>query len=310
MGIDIKFTIQDSAAMKIFCLFLFLSLASPLAIAETNPALPVLSGEQGEPLRVTWQDGREATAMSAIIEPLTLEAPMTVYENSCNEILTNKCKFIAGLHAYRIYLKWTKHPDAKKIGQSLRFRIKSSSSEQFMDFMPVLKILVPLHRSVTPVAARNVADDEIFCEDYSFLPRDPFQSPNLHILRWEMESMRQNPETGAMQNRSMGGALDIELVPQPDRHLKLKVHGGYTTTDVIAGGDVLSLTLKNKNNQLCQIGIKPDFTSVTARFISYFNPSTSEKLQPYLLGTDEFFPTLLKQVKLVTQLPETFEVEP
>lgn len=247
--------------------------------------------------------------MMGIIAPMVLEVPLTIFENSCNEVLTSRCRFLAGIHYHRVHFLWTKHPDPQKIGKSVRTRIKNIT--QYSDFFPSRSILFAGNKITSPLAAQSVADDELVCDNYNFLPQNPFSGSHLQILKWESEAMVINSELRVAENRSIGGALNVELLPEANQHLKLKVKGGYTDlfNTPLAYGDVISLTLKNGNGGLCQIGIKPDMSTAAAKHLKYFN-EPEETLQPYLGGYDDLSWKVLDSLDLTLKHPENTEVEP
>lgn len=295
--------------MKISYLLISVLAIPFFSFAEQESEVPFLSGEQGTKIQATWKDGREATAMMGTIAPIVLEVPLTIFENSCNEISISKCRFLAGLHYHRVHFLWTKHPEPQKIGKSVRTRIKNIT--QYDDFFPSRSILLPVNKITSPLAAQDVADDELVCDDYSFLPQNPFSGTHLQILKWESEAMFNNAELGITENRSIGGALNIELLPESGHRLKLKVNGGYTNlfSAPLAFGDVISLTLKNSDGSLCQIGIKPDTSAAAVKYLNYFN-TPEETLQPYLAGFDDLSWKVMEALQFTFKHPETFEVEP
>ncbi len=278
--------------------------------AEEATEIPNLAGEQGEVIRVIWKDGREASAMAGLFEPLFLEVPLTLYENSCNEVLTSKCKLALGFQKYNIYFKWTKHPDPQKLGKTIRLRPKQKKTpkdENYFEFIPVQNIFGSADRSIrTPIAARNVPSEILICDNYNFLPKNPFILPYVNVLRWEVETMMNNPETGGAENRILGGALNVQLIPTFDGHLLLRPQ--YYTNNELVGGDIISLTMRDKNNQLCQVGMKPDLSEVTNKVQEYFS-AVPVKFQSYYAGIDELYTAVFISAK-ETLISNQFELEP
>ena len=284
----------------------------PFSLWAEEPAeIPFLAGEQGEMIRTIWKDGREASTMSGIVEPLIVEVPLTIYENSCNEFLASKCKLAVGMQHYSVYFKWTKHPDPTKIGKTLRMRPKQRKTpkdESYFDVIPLQNVFVAINRAaLSPIAARNVPRDVLICDNYNFLPKDPFTPPYMKVLRWEMEIMSVNPETGAAENRTLGGALNVDLIPTSEGHLSLDQK--YFTYGEMIGGDIISLTLRDKNNQLCQIGMKPDLVEAFEKVQAYYS-TVPKKFQPYYAGVDELFTPVFQNIKNLLQQPSQFELEP
>lgn len=286
------------------------------AFAELNPEPtidPKVTAEDGKPIVATWKDGREAESKIRIVPSLTGNIPLSIYENSCTGITTNKCVFTFGVTAYQVHMQWTKHPDTGKIGKTLTYQYQGSSTKT--DFVAPLanSILVPAEKVRRPIAAKSVPDDHLSCEDYKFLPNDPMQAPFTRIIRWENEIMFNNPETDGTENRSIGGALDLELVPHADRSaLLIKVHGGYVSalqgSNPLFAGDILSLTLRDKNQKICQIGIKPDLSGLSNLANNYL-ANLPTNYEPYALGRDEFTPKVKSEIKKVLENTTYITVE-
>lgn len=267
-----------------------------IGIISNSQELPTLVLESGTQARAIWKDGREAVSVKRINGDLTLQVDSAIYENGCNGYIASKCKTQINARAYEVRMRWEKHPDSAKIGKDVKMKFK-----EFPAFPLVFQLLISsFDHFRMPVASRGIPKDEFLCDDYRFLPNDPFSSPHTRITRWEVEIMSQNPEGGGMENRSIGGAYDVELVPnQAKNGMVVDVHGGYTSaggSTFLVGGDIFSWTLKNKDQKFCQIGMKPDFATAFAKFIEYANnlPDTWES---YVMGMDETEATIRGSIK-------------
>ncbi len=280
--------------LLLFTLFI-LTIAPTFTFAEigafkiTNPEKPEIILQKGEILRVIWKDGREAIASKLIAPNLEVDVPSAIYENTCNSYIASRCALRPATRMYKVELQWSKHPDASKIGKVLIFYLKLNPSDKD-PFIIAQDLQFAFSKVFKPLATRGLADDVVVCEDYKFLPQDPFQNPPLRILHWDTEAMVTNPETGGMENRSVAGAFDIDLIPGNSKSLVLQVKGGYTSAQgspILVQGDVISWTMRNQNQQICQIGLKPNIAFLQAKFLEYL-ATLPHKYEPYIYESDEF----------------------
>lgn len=271
--------------------------------SQENPEVVLKNGEIG---RVVWKDGREAVTSKRLIPNLEVDVPAAIYENGCNGYIVSQCVIRPAVHMYEIYMQWSKHPDTSKIGKTLVTHEKKDPSDK-MKFALVQELQFAFSKLKRPRTAKELPDDIIFCDDYKFLPRDPIQDPLVRILRWETEAMYPNPETGDIENRSISGAFDVDLVPQKNsNNLVMQVKGGYTSSTgspFLAGGDIISWTMRNTRQEICQIGLKPNAGIFQTKLLEYLS-KLPEKYGPYIFGTDEFSDSMLDSLTSITNNSE------
>ncbi|OQW48483.1 MAG: hypothetical protein A4S09_04705 [Proteobacteria bacterium SG_bin7] len=297
--------------MKIFIfLSAFLSANSGFAefIVDDQPEKPTIIAEKGKPPMAIWKNGREATGMFRINDAVFVDIPATVYENSCTGFTGVKCNFRSGIRAHHIAMIWTKHEDAKRVGQILKWSFKNNNDPK--DLLPGDFFFGPADHIRYPEAAKDSPKfDTMTCDDYRFLPSDPFMAPYNRIKRWETEIMDTNPETGMPENRSTGGALDVELFPDSTKNLlEVRVRGVFVGRNLMLQGDIVSWTMADKNKQICQIGLKPDFATAIAALQKY-STTLPNKFVPYVFSDDGLMPEIINNMKSFLENPNLFRVE-
>ncbi len=298
--------------MKWIIAILFISFPLQL-FAELNtffslPEIPTIITENGRPLRAVWKDGREAIIVKRRIPPGSAKVPFVIHENTCTEITTSNCYIQTYFQFYQLQMRWDKHPSPTKIGQLLK--LKSKTGSDLYDLEVISLYATPVDHIRSPILSRDIPHDELHCDNYKFFPQDPFSGTPIRISRWENEAMGLNPETGRMENRSVGGALDVELEPM-SKGLRLKVRGGYTSfasAIFLTAADVINWTLKDKNQNLCEIGLKPDQTGLNAVLTAYLE-KLSDAFDPYIFGSDEISPFVAPQLRNILENQEGYEVE-
>ncbi|MEK6773810.1 MAG: hypothetical protein AABY64_07710 [Bdellovibrionota bacterium] len=298
--------------MKWIIAIFFTSFPLPL-LAELNvffspSEIPTIVAENNAPLRLVWKDGREAISVKRRTPPVTAKVPFVIHENSCTEITTSNCYLQTSFQAYELRMKWAKHSNPTKIGQLLR--LKSKTSPDVYDFIPISLFMTPIDHIRSPILSRDIPHDELHCDDYKFFSQDPFSGTPIRISRWENEAMGVNPETNRMENRSIGGAFDVELEPI-NNSLRLQVRGGYVSYAnmiTLTSADVINWTLKDKSQNLCEIGLKPDQTNFNVVAAKYFE-KLPDVFDPYIFGSDEASPLFVPQLKNILENQETYEVE-
>jgi hypothetical protein len=270
--------------VKFSCFFAaVVCLASSAGFSETIG--PEVINENGS-TRVVWKDGREATLQIAVLKPGYVDVPLKVTENLCEGALNKgivSCTAKTGVKSARLALLWTKHADKKKIGEPVQLctGIKCTGNEKEAIFRPlqVKKFFPSSAKSLARDFLADVANDEISCEDYSWLPgvKDPHVAPDeIYISEWLTELNVQNQETGKTENATYGTAMGLTLSKTPKNTLE------FTNIDFITSrysfgflpllyftGNNIGLYVRTQDREgsadVCEITVKPKFNVDSAQ---------------------------------------------
>lgn len=260
--------------------------------------------EAGKPLEARFSDGRVATLFVDQEPVLNLEAPFGIYENTCNEILTPKCQIRTSIRIERFTFKWTKHSDEKKLGVPIQRVIKDVPPQFIFDFY----FFGTINKYAGAPYAQDLPDDLLVCDNYSWLPGATEAAPaNVVIPRWTVEAMQTNPETGLMENRVVGGALNVELKRSEAGQLAVtklgRIFGPFPT---LGQGDIISLIYKADDKNYCQYSLKPNYGKVVETITNYIG-SIKDDFVPFNYGTHDL--TVLPLVNSVLQNPDVGEFQ-
>src|SRR5262249_23002496 len=105
------------------------------------------------------------------------------------------------------------------------------------------------------------------------------------ISRWDVEGMRQNTQTGLMENRTIGFASGMSLKKVSDKRLDITGSRRYLGQgfDFFAG-DIWAIVFKLPTSDFCHVSIKADFSPFAGA-----NPFGDKLVPvPYLYGSDEY----------------------
>lgn len=249
--------------MRLLCLTSLVLVAQPSMAQQSPEDMPATPHfEVGKPLMTTLADGREATIrVTSATLGKQVEIPFQVYENDCSDFRGMSCVYRTGYRKIWVQLVWTKNPDATRLNQivNLQFGDSSSNSSPIESQTQATGLEVDF----LPGLASGMPATTIECNDFSWLPDATKDAPaKLTVLRWENERMSVNPETGVSENRTDGGALQVELSKVNPTFLKIDKVGSFTSTSsflfpALVIGDVASVTMRKANGELCQAALKP-----------------------------------------------------
>lgn len=264
--------------------FLFFGLILSAAYADTPKIVFTL--EKGKPIEATLGEGKVAHFALAKKDPIIFPVPYQVTENTCNSHIGMRCEFHGGFAADFMALVWKTHPDPKKIGMGVKYRLKGMTTP-YADLFD-LNIYGAESKIKTPIIAAKLPVEKIVCQDYSWAPVGKTEAPDtVNISRWDVEAMQINPETGLTENRTIGVALKVNLKKNAQGTLDIKEVKKYTGSPANSFfGDIWSFVMPTGTGEYCFISMKPNLVGFDTKFIEYL--SSPPKFVPYLYQSDEY----------------------
>ncbi|MES2962986.1 MAG: hypothetical protein V4760_03785 [Bdellovibrionota bacterium] len=245
--------------IKLASTALSLALTAGSANAQSNPGAGQLDFTPGKPLTMSWDDGRVATLrVTSLTIPKQLGISFQVFDNDCTSAKGMKCIYRSSFRNHWAQFVWTKHSDPSKIGS-----IVQKKSSNGVEPLEESIMSTGLESKFLPELTQGLLPTEIECADFSWLPTGTLNAPaNLMIDRWEAETMFMNEETGNTENRTFGGAVNLELSSKAPNVLKIDRVGAFTAsgpffTQILILGDVNALTLTKPTGETCDVSLKP-----------------------------------------------------
>jgi hypothetical protein len=246
---------------------------------------PEIVSLKDQPVLVKWKDGREAQLMIERRAPMELTTPFQVTENTCAVTNETHCGLKASVGVHLTILQWTKHPETDKVGKTVKLKAQAPGNQGFE--LIDLKIYGAADSGTTPLIVGKLPPQEMSCPDYSWLPGAGTAAPDsARLVRWDVEMMLMNPETGLMENRTVGVALDVLLKKTGAGTLEMSQVKKYTGNSfALAVGDIWAMILKGADGEYCQISMKPNLVGLDKKFIEYL--TKPPVFEPYLWESDE-----------------------
>lgn len=259
-------------------LVLALCAYSEVTLAESQDYHPAtLKVAMGQPLVISFADGREAVIKMYSITHPRLSVKFKITDNTCSNRQGMQCALKLELRTFHMTPVWTKNPDAGRLGKSL---VRKGPPEQSLeDSVGAFSGLTA--GEVYPSLTEGLPLNELECEDWSWLPGGKKHPPKtLHISHWAAETNETNPETKFNENRIASGAYGMDLVKSsPKSMLVKKVARTIDESDIGIVDENGSIVLMDqRTNQTCQVG----FGTVGLADLSATILDTENKIRPPL----------------------------
>ena len=284
---------------------IFFSTHIAQAQAPTPSPTPTSIRNDGEQIRWSFTDGREAGLFAQKLPPTVFAIDFTSSDTTCPRAVERapKCQLKLPLVITRFAVKWNRNADEAKLGQTLKVRFGESQTFELANS----HLGTVYHHKLDP---REFAMDplRIECDDYTWLGGGELPPEQVTFVTWANELMLPNPETDVNENTSIGSVSDARFV-RDGRGLKLVTTGEWTAifpgllSTVMYIGDSIHLVERSGEGQTCQSSIKPNTAAVVSELNDYI-AKQGDHYTPYLLGADgrlryaeqedEFFISLMK----------------
>jgi hypothetical protein len=230
------------------------SLGAYAQTATVNNKYNLVDTPEGT-IAMAFEDGREAQLLTVGSGILTYPVDMKMTENLCHpEFAKPDCRIILRLESTRIRVIWTKHPDASKIGQIVKYVSSAGSAANtiFEDF--------------------GIIQDEeknpslLICDDYRWMTGKTEKAipRNNLILSWGTETNFTNGETNQNENLTFSGAFNMEMNALFGQmyQMKSKQYISFSESNLalVSGGPSTLVIRNSKTQDLCQIQFNTDLT--------------------------------------------------
>ena len=298
------------ALRRILSFFIFFPILFTIQIAKaqepTPSPTPTQIRNEGEQVRWTFTDGREAGLFAQKLPPATFAVDFTFSDTTCPRTVERapKCQLKLPLVITRFAVRWNLNSDREKIGRTVKIRFGDTQTFELQnDHLGTV-----YHYKLDP---REFAMDplQIECDDYTWLGGGEMPPERVTFVTWANELMLPNPETEVNENTSIGSVSDVRFVRE-GKSLELVTTGEWTAifpgllSTVMYIGDSLHLVERSGEGQTCQSSVKPNTAAVVSQLNDYI-AKQGEHYTPYLLGSDgrlryseqedEFFLSLMKR---------------
>lgn len=286
--------------MKFITVFISLGLVSQV-LAATQ-----VIKQKNQPLEIVWEDGRKAQITVDREPVLAIDFPFGLDENTCNAITKVDCGFKSSIRIDRYRAQWTAHPDAAKIGKPVVYKNKGGGLNPFIDF----QFRSSVERLLGNASAMTMPPDEMACKSYDWLPGIPEKTTpqTIDIPRWDVEAMFTNPETGLLENRVVGGAVDLHMAQNAAGVMVIeKVRSLTGPSPTLFQGDIVALIHKTPEGY-CQQSLKPNFGKLIDAINTYFG-NIKDDFQTYQYGSDEFGDANGTAVSVLLKNPDMGDLE-
>ncbi len=254
-------------------------------------------------MTVDFKDGRVAQLRQGYLKPIHLTTQFKITENTCTGRENIQGKLLTALQFNFMGLSWTEHPTPEKKGKEVILKETGNGQVLTVDS----NFLTFSNRKLFPIAAKDLPNDFFEISDLSWYPSQDTNS--LKFVRWDVEAMVTNPETGLSENRTVGLAMDVLYQKIGENRFQLaNITHDIGSTFSFFSGDIWSLILK-KEDEFCQISIKANLADTVNQVTAYFgNPFT---VAPYVFGSDEYSKpeTMPATFKKFYENPSLFQAE-
>lgn len=266
---------------KPLSVFLFLISVTAIAQAQTPTPTPkpVDHNVSGEVRKWTFSDGREMTLVSRDVGPVLMPIPFGVSSSTCSMAIKPKtvCKLGLPLKITQLQVRWTKHSDAAKIGQVVKYY--TSAEAQFEDLASTYQ---QLH---FPEANKSMPPTQMYCDDFTWLSGTKEAPAKIVMDSLNSEFMIENPETGQSENRTLSTIYSPLFEKKNAQVIEMKATGEWVLTTeelpefALVSADVHHVVLdKDLNGNACQISLKPDLSSVMKKYDDLLKSASNEYL--------------------------------
>ena len=257
--------------LLMFALVHFIAAISWAQSSVISPTVSVtLAYAPGQPAVLKIDDNHEGTVHISHTEPMDLDINLDIAENLCEPNYRKpKCMYSAAVGFDRIVLLWSKHLDPAKIGQKLKYRYKTTESED--SFREIDERLNPssLDSYINKKPDTRFTPERLTCDQYEWLGSQFANTastnkkmPDLRFKILSTETMRMNDETGLNENRTTMMVENVLFRPNGQSYQLASVGRMITAGSYIGSfnffffGQTTTIQIMGPNpKQLCQVSL-------------------------------------------------------
>ena len=274
-------TCAISAAFAVTAVF------TSAARAQMSPEpIPQLVKVEGEPLRWTFTDGREATLHFQRLPATSFQVPFEFVDTSCPREVPRapRCNLYLPFEVTRFAVKWTKNSNAEKVGQSLQYGSQMLQTEFSA---------TNYYTKIEPADFSTLAPLKISCDDYSWMGGGTDAPERLNLSAWAAEIMFENPETGVNENTTIGSVSSVRFERDASGMMSLASTGNWNALFsgylpfLFTQGDVFHL-VEGQDTAVCESAIKPDASAIRAQAQAYLAAHPAV-YGPYVFGRNRLW---------------------
>ncbi len=233
-----------------------IALAGVLAHAESDRPLPIKDDSvklvelPGQPSRLVFGDGREATLMISSEATGQFKVPFKITENNCAPSAPAPiCTYTMNMGRSVANFMWTKNPDATRLGKPL---YQQYGDSQPSPISPEDVFSTNYSKMARPNIPNSLPADTIICDQMDWLPRGQQKSQNVIMKLWSGEFMTQNSESDMNENQAFFTYGDLSWQRQGNT-LTLKNIKQLNTIILFPALTDTSMIVMDDNGQECQI---------------------------------------------------------
>lgn len=288
--------LPDGRSRAFACALFFLSMAQAALAAPETPVTVI--EVEGQPIHFIMTDGREAALFMKRSPVFTVSVANDITENTCfPSARLARCKLSGRAINMTFRWAWTRHPDAAKVGQTMRY-----ASGGFPIEMQAL--WTPSYRYLDPAFFAELGPYELGCDDFGWAGASSAAPERLRLSAWNTELMLPNPETGLSENMTASGAYGLNFQRAGAQSLHLESVDSWFVvsrffTNYTLVGQAVAWTLNPSDRPVCQVLATSNVNLDAAQSIP---PDPTTEIV-YIKGSDLYWDYFQNKFP-VGQLPE------
>lgn len=230
---------------------------------KRTPLSPKLS-KVGNEYVVDFQDGREARMYQQIGKVARTHLPLRQTENTCdyNQVLSS-CRFEFDIASVELSLRWTKHPNAAKIGEIVV--LKNGQGED-LSISDEFNFYFWYHTQTFGEYKSLFKPDRIVCDQTNWAQSIPVKNAHLTIDSWASESMAVTNETNVNENQTLSVVFDVVLKKIDNQTFEFESFGqakqSLGNLPPHFSFQVATLHIMDKNKQPCMVSFESSIAEV------------------------------------------------
>lgn len=243
----------------------------------------------GQPYELHWSDGREATLFRGKVVPYVGTNHIIMYENECSRtVKAVRCSYAAQNVMTLFELRWSKHPDASKIGKVVKMVTPDNTFPLDSGY-----VFVGLAHKVNGHPWSSLMGPEVLtCQHWNWIDQWQGKTPeHLKFHKVSSEFMSVNGETGQNENQTINVVYNLKFDRQTDGSYNFKEYSDYLSHPSFVGGafvagDIFRTDVDLGDKQSCMSAFKVDFSDNAS---AAAEAEVRSEYKPYLYEKDELY---------------------